>query len=585
MKILKLLNEKSLLILIFLLANFNVNSEEAVDIWNLEKKNKTKKEILNNKETFNDNNLNIIISSENSSYERVTINENINLENDTKNIVGIYDPEKNNLTIDMWSRTDGNELIDLLNKILEFNLSKDSNEILKIALLTNTYSPEKNISFEEFIKFKIKWLIKYGDLNLIKEYLDKNNNLEINDNLIKHFVDQNLSKTDLNEACNIFNNNINTNNIYLLKFKIYCLISDEKIEESLLHYDLLKETGFDDYFFEKRIFKLIGYEDTIDNQVNDTNILNFHLSHRLNEDFVYEPDISSSKLIWKYLSSANLLSNIDDMDLNNKEKILALEKATHDKNFPEDQLFSIYEKFLFNINQYINIDEAYKLLSPVEGRALLYQGALIIDEPTKKISILRNLKNSFKDSGTENAFETKLSDFLLKINENEIPSNFTTFYKKNLKNNITSTKLIKINNKIIHQSRLIKYFTGEASVNETKKNLENIFKDTIKKDKGYIFSNKDIIIIESLKSDGIEIPKKYENLYDIKKAKIPEQIQNYIDKDEAGMCLLKLVELIREDKIKDLGSESLYFIIETLNKLNIKKMRNSIILDVVPLKV
>ena len=51
------------------------------------------------------------------------------------------------------------------------------------------------------------------------------------------------------------------------------------------------------------------------------------------------------------------------------------------------------------------------------------------------------------------------------------------------------------------------------------------------------------------------------------------------------MGLLKMVELIREDKISDLGSESLYFIIDTLNQLKIKKLRNSIILDVVPFRV
>ena len=98
-------------------------------------------------------------------------------------------------------------------------------------------------------------------------------------------------------------------------------------------------------------------------------------------------------------------------------------------------------------------------------------------------------------------------------------------------------------------------------------------------------NTKDIIIIESLRSDGIEIPNKYKNLYKITKPEIPQQIQKYIDNDEKGMSLLKLVELIREDRIKDLGSDSLYFIIETLNKLKINKLRNSIILDVVPLKV
>ena len=49
----------------------------------------------------------------------------------------------------------------------------------------------------------------------------------------------------------------------------------------------------------------------------------------------------------------------------------------------------------------------------------------------------------------------------------------TKFYKKNLKTSLTSTKSIKINNKVIHQSKLLKYFSGESSLNETKKNLEN----------------------------------------------------------------------------------------------------------------
>ena len=74
-------------------------------------------------------------------------------------------------------------------------------------------------------------------------------------------------------------------------------------------------------------------------------------------------------------------------------------------------------------------------------------------------------------------------------------------------------------------------------------------------------------------------------MYNITKPEIPQQIQKYIDNDEKGISLLKLVELIREDRIKDLGSETIYFIIETLNKLKINKLRNSIILDVVPLKV
>tara|TARA_A100000164_G_scaffold119851_1_gene105903 strand:+ start:215 stop:1978 length:1764 start_codon:yes stop_codon:yes gene_type:complete len=587
MKILKLLNDQILIILLIIILIQTVRAEETIDIWNLEKKIPEKQKTqIENKTLEASENFNINISKNiNLNSNNISINENINLIKDKNSIIGIYDPEKNDLSIDMWSKTDGEIFAEVLNKILQLDLSSDSNKLLEIALLTNTYSPSKNISFDEFISYKTKWLIKYGDLELIKKYLKINNSLKLNDDLAKYYVDQNLSKTDLETACKIFENNLNTNNNYLSKFKIYCLLNNDRVEESLLQLDLLKETGFKDNFFEQRIFKLLGYDEKIYNEINDENILNFHLSHRLNNEFLYEPDISSPKLIWKYLSSANLLENIDDMDLENKEKILALEKATHDKNFSEEQLFLLYEKFLFNINQYINIKESYKLLHPVEGRALLYQGALIFDDPSKKISILQDLKMLFVENEIGNAFDDKLSNFLLNIDEDKIPSNFTTFYNKNLNNLTKYTKSPKINNKIIHQSKLLKYFSGESTLSETKKNLENIFKDTIKKDKSYIFSLKDIIIIESLKSDGIEIPNKYKNLYDVQKPQIPEQIQKYIYNDETGMSLLKLVELIREDKIEDLGSESLYFIVETLNRLKIRKLRNSIILDVVPLKV
>ena len=585
MKNLKLLNDKFFIILLIFLSTKGVYSEEAVDIWNIKENKSSVNEISEESQILNSDH-NIILTDENIlNKTAITIDEDSSFFTNKNEIVGIYDPEINDLSIDMWEKTDGKILSETLNKILKINLSRDSSNILNILLLTNSYSPSNNISFEEFINFKNKWLIKNADLNLVAVYLNKNNNLKFNDDLIKYYVNQNLSKTDLKTACKIFDNNLNTENNYLLKFKIYCLLNENKIEESLLQLDLLQETGFTDSFFEQRVFKLIGYEDNVKNEVNDKNILNFHLSHRLNDDFIYEPNISSPKFIWSYLSSANLLTNIDDVDIENKEKILALEKATHDKNFPEEQLFSIYEKFLFNINQYLNIQETHKLLHPVEGRALLYQGALIFDEPSIKMSILKELKDSFNKSGTENAFETKLNNFLIDIDEDLVPSNYTKFYKKNLKTSLTSTKSIKINNKVIHQSKLLKYFSGESSLNETKKNLENIFKDTIKKDKNYIFSTKDIIIIESLRSDGIEIPNKYKNLYNIKKPEIPEQIQKYIDSDDQGMSLLKLVELIREDRIKDLGSDSLYFIIETLNKLKINKLRNSIILDVVPLKV
>ena len=52
----------------------------------------------------------------------------------------------------------------------------------------------------------------------------------------------------------------------------------------------------------------------------------------------------------------------------------------------------------------------------------------------------------------------------------------------------------------------------EGSYKNIEKDLESSLKK-IKKDKNYFFSIKDIIFIESLKSDGIKIPKKYQSIY------------------------------------------------------------------------
>ena len=92
-------------------------------------------------------------------------------------------------------------------------------------------------------------------------------------------------------------------------------------------------------------------------------------------------------------------------------------------------------------------------------------------------------------------------------------------------------------------------------------------------------------MLESLKSDGIKIPKKYENIYEVKDPNIPYDIQILINKEESGLALLRLVQIIGEDKVTDVGSDTLYFIVSVLNQLNLDKIRNKILLKVLPLKV
>ena len=587
MKILKLLNNKSFSILccFFIFFSQNLSAEDdPVDIWNLEEM--PKKEIVSDNDKTQEENINKSKIYETQSYKTSleSIVEDQELSSKKINIVGIYDPEDNDLSIEMWVNSDGANILKIIKKVQKINLSDDATAILNLALLTNSYFPQKNINNEQFLKIKSDWLVKQQNFNLIETYLEKNKNLDNRSNLIKYYVDYYLSRSDIGKACEIFDtiNNL-TNDNYISKFNIYCLLNLNKNEEAQLHFDLLKEIGFEDKFFEKKFTYLMGYDTNVNVEISEKSLLDFHLSHRTNPNFTFEPKINTSQLIWKYLSSSNLLESIDIIDLEDTDKIFTIEKATHDKNYKESELFVLYERFRFNINQLLTVRETYKLLPNSASRALLYQGILLTKEPSEKIQLIKLLKELFEKDNISNAFDVKLVKFLKEVDATEVPSNYTDFYQFYLKNT-NNNKKIKFNDKIIHQSKLLNYFKEDSSKQNIEKDLESLLKK-IKKNSKYFFSIKDMILLESLKADGVQIPKKYKNIYEPIDANIPHDIQILINQEETGLFLLRLVEIIGEDKITDMDPETLYFIISSLNQLDIDQLRNQILLKVLPLKV
>ena len=107
----------------------------------------------------------------------------------------------------------------------------------------------------------------------------------------------------------------------------------------------------------------------------------------------------------------------------------------------------------------------------------------------------------------------------------------------------------------------------------------------IKRNKDYFVSQKDLILLESLQSDGVKISKKYLNLFEFNQSDIPTDIQLLINNNEIGLVLLRFVEIIGEDELKYLGPDTVYFMVSVLNQLNIDPIRNNILLKVLPLKV
>ena len=491
MKNLKLLNKKYLsIILSFLLLGSATLSEEPVDIWDVEENKSTKGTSIVESSEEKKSSQNSIYKMQSQKDSKLNIEEDQTLASKEIEIVGLYDPAANGLDINMWINSDGEQILKLFNNINKMELSNDASEILNILLLTNAYYPETNISKEQFLELKSNWLIKKSNFELIENYLINNQIINEHPKLTKYLVNDYLARSEIKKTCEIFSKiKEQIEDEYLSKFNIYCLIYNNKVEEAQVLLDLKKELGFKDSFYEKKINYLMGYSNEPDTTISENTILNFHLSHRTNPDFKFEPKDSTSRQIWKYLSSANLLDNIKDVELSNFEKISTIEKATHEKNITERELFQLYKRFQFNINQLLNIKDSSKVLSTIETRALIYQGILITTEIEFKLQLINALKNSFKNDGIENAFSQELTRFLKEINPEEVPANYTRFYERYVNENKVELTNIKINNKILHQSRLINYFKPESKIKNISKDLNDLLKK-VKKDKKYFFQKK-----------------------------------------------------------------------------------------------
>ena len=292
---------------------------------------------------------------------------------------------------------------------------------------------------------------------------------------------------------------------------------NNNLAEAQLQYDLLNEKGSIDNFYNKKINYLLGYTEEVDDEVSDKNLFNFYLSHVANSDFQYDPSMKTSKYIWQYLSSSNLLVDPDSIDLEDETKFNLYEWAAASNSYNKKELFNIYRKFLFSFDQFLNAEEIYKTLPSYKARALIYQSASLSDNLEKKLNLLILLNDLFKKDDIENAFSEELSSILSDIEEEDVPSNILVFIKLNLiyqqqkEEEEDYLRRIKFDNKILHKSKLLKYFIEEDyRAEKLEDDLISIYKK-IKKDKKYYFSAKDVILLDSLKADGINYLKNWKN--------------------------------------------------------------------------
>ena len=101
--------------------------------------------------------------------------------------------------------------------------------------------------------------------------------------------------------------------------------------------------------------------------------------------------------------------------------------------------------------------------------------------------------------------------------------------------------------------------TSSTDDTKTREIVENILKD-----------------IETSKEKGCkELSKKFD---------VPKNLLKLIDNDQKAFLALKIVEIIGEDEPYELDPETIYFVTNLLNKMNLVTIRNKVLNSALPLR-
>ena len=557
-----------------------LKSEEKIDIWK-NKKNKKPEIKVEEQGKIKNSKVNNINLEKIKNPETIKIEDQLINEENENTVIGIYEPADHDFTLNMWSSTKAEDFKASLKRLDKIKLSKTSNEILEKILLSFSYPP-KNMKEKDFTNIKINWLIKNQRADLIESFLKQNEEFNSKSRAVQYLVDKNIARADITEGCKkIKFIDKKIKDAYLEKFKIYCLVFNDKKNEARLLLDLLREQNQSDKFYDDKINFLLGVSDKTTNKINENNLLNFYLSSITIKNFDFKPTKNTKEEIWKYLNASNLIKLEDSTD---KERLKELELAASQGQINADIIFNIYQQIPFNLKDLINAKNIYQTLNESDARSLIYQKFLLSENNDSKIEYLFLLEDLFKKGNLQNVYSKFMSDKIKEIGVDNISDTYReTAQQKIIIEDKFLLGKIKYNDKILHQSKIVKYYVDEENEKKIQKDINKIFKK-ISKNKKYFYSAKDLALADSLIHDGFILPSNFDYKELSQKYDIPKNLLKLIDENQNAFLALKIVEIIGEDEPHQLDPETIYFITNLLNKMNLKKIRNIVFNSALPLR-
>ena len=91
-------------------------------------------------------------------------------------------------------------------------------------------------------------------------------------------------------------------------------------------------------------------------------------------------------------------------------------------------------------------------------------------------------------------------------------------------------------------------------------------------------------LVDALITDGFSLPSNFKYNELANKFDVPNNLLKLIDNDQKAFLALKIVEIIGEDEPYQLDPETIYFVTNLLNKMDLVTIRNKVLNSALPLR-
>ena len=530
-------------------------SETPKDIWEQSKSIK-KVETNNNLETQNKEELppTTILQIPKTELEISNISQTEIEQSNRQAIFGIYDPGATNIPVTFWDNMSP-EIFDSFRQ----TMAQGDNRRSVNQLIARVFFSKTNLSNHEdkgvaYLNFVSSFLAHSQDTKLIDSVIDQNNLLLNNEQLLGFLINNNFSNYQIEKACKYAQNlGAEIKNFELQKFKILCLVQAKESKKALANLELIRENGFKDDFFIQKVNFLLGMLLARQGESKTDTLLNIHLSSLVDPMFnpsfsVFKGDLNKTKYFFNSpFVEKILLENQDSKKEFVTEDDFALveflEQGSNIELFKTENIFAIYKKIIFGIEDLLNPNETYIKYHPVKGRALLYQAILLTKDQQQKLTFIEALQNSYKKSKFLNlgnkVYYQLISDIDQKYLTKEVQEQMVQYFES-LKKKKSD---LETNDKFLHRSDAVFLLIDEKPESKSKKSLET-FADLVD-DKKYEVTKRDVAMINLLAQQKVYLPSSLRKFVNPDEIYIPNKIYNMLEKNENNKATLEVLQLVK----------------------------------------